>query len=266
MTTWNERWTENPHNDANNNREERIDKIITSIPKDVKKILDLGSGPGVIASRIPKNIEVTAIDDSETALSIIKQKYPNISTLKYSLGDKNILPYDDNSFDLIICSEVLEHLPNSVFKQTIKEINRVASSYVIISNPANDDTRSNVIRCNICGARYHTVEHVRFFTEAVYHKMISDFKVKKVFKTGKRYQDSAILVELALSFSKWTGNLSFNMQCRMCEGEIEKMHWSKSFGSIFFKFLNFLYRKFNEFFKINKPSNYVVLYQGLDLD
>ena len=37
MTTWNERWAENPHNDANNNREERIDKIITSIPKDVKK-------------------------------------------------------------------------------------------------------------------------------------------------------------------------------------------------------------------------------------
>lgn len=45
------------------------------------------------------------------------------------------LPFTDNSFDLILCSEVLEHLPFSKFKQALGELERVSKKYVVLSLP-----------------------------------------------------------------------------------------------------------------------------------
>lgn len=44
------------------------------------------------------------------------------------------LPYPDNSFDTVICSDVLEHL--GPHRQAIKELLRIAGKKVIISVPA----------------------------------------------------------------------------------------------------------------------------------
>lgn len=45
------------------------------------------------------------------------------------------LPFPDDSFDVVMCFQVLEHLPFSMFTECISELSRVASKSIILSLP-----------------------------------------------------------------------------------------------------------------------------------
>jgi ubiquinone/menaquinone biosynthesis C-methylase UbiE len=45
------------------------------------------------------------------------------------------LPFTSESFDVIACYEVLEHLPYSEFPKALKEIHRVSQKHVVLSLP-----------------------------------------------------------------------------------------------------------------------------------
>ncbi len=49
------------------------------------------------------------------------------------------IPFKDNSFDVVACFEVLEHIPYSDFSKALSEISRVSNSHVLLSLP--DATR-----------------------------------------------------------------------------------------------------------------------------
>lgn len=45
------------------------------------------------------------------------------------------LPFDDGSFDVVLCSEVLEHLPFDQFAVALKELRRVSRRFVVLGLP-----------------------------------------------------------------------------------------------------------------------------------
>jgi ubiquinone/menaquinone biosynthesis C-methylase UbiE len=51
------------------------------------------------------------------------------------IGSVTNLPFEDAQFDVVVCCEVLEHLPFTDFLPSLKEIRRVARHKVIISLP-----------------------------------------------------------------------------------------------------------------------------------
>ncbi len=53
----------------------------------------------------------------------------------YIQGDVRQLPFADNSFDIVICLEVLEHLEREDGEKLLKELERVAKRQVILSTP-----------------------------------------------------------------------------------------------------------------------------------
>ena len=57
------------------------------------------------------------------------------------------LPFKNNAFDVVLCCEVLEHLPFKNLKNSLMELNRVAVSKVIVSLP--DVTRYIGIKVNL---------------------------------------------------------------------------------------------------------------------
>jgi len=76
------------------------------------RILDVGCGNGIISMNLAaKGFNITGIDISKKAIHKASQlnNYPN---LKFKIADAEKLAIEQDQYDIIICSEVLEHLNN----------------------------------------------------------------------------------------------------------------------------------------------------------
>jgi len=96
-----------------------------------KKILEVGAGDGSILKLLAdQNFapEYVAVEISDSGVEHIKAR--NIKNLKsVQLFDGYHLPFEDNSFDLIILSHVLEHVEHE--RLLLRELKRVAHHCVI---------------------------------------------------------------------------------------------------------------------------------------
>jgi glycosyltransferase involved in cell wall biosynthesis/SAM-dependent methyltransferase len=131
---------------------ERIELVKSIIPNDVKTLLDAGCGNGAISNYLDA-YEVTGVDRSKEALKYFK--YRKV------LGSLDDLPFEDNSFDIVICSDVLEHLPDGVFEDTINELKRVSSKYILIISPNREDLEANQCKCKKCDTVFHMNWHIK---------------------------------------------------------------------------------------------------------
>lgn len=89
-----------------------------------QKILDLGTGTGVLAREFAKNsCDVSAVDISKEqiamASSLAKDDGVNIN---FKVSDANTLPFEDNSFDVVTANQCFLYFDK---KKVIPEIKRV---------------------------------------------------------------------------------------------------------------------------------------------
>lgn len=100
------------------------------------RCLDAGSGIGNNLPILLKFFQnITACDVSEQALNYARNKINNLS-IKFTKADLNHIPFPDDYFDVIICTEVLEHTNN--FDKIMNELMRVLkkdNGYLIVSTP-----------------------------------------------------------------------------------------------------------------------------------
>jgi len=83
------------------------------------KVLEVGAGDGYCVHVLKKRgFEVTATEISK--IRIQRMKDDGIDAIE---ADLNHLPFDDETFDTVICGEVLEHIPSMA--QGLKELERV---------------------------------------------------------------------------------------------------------------------------------------------
>jgi ubiquinone/menaquinone biosynthesis C-methylase UbiE len=89
--------------------------------------LDVGCGTGVLCIYVAINgAEVIGLDISSANLVKAKDmaRHKNLQNCSFILGDAERLPFKENSFDKIVCSEVLEHFVKQ--NTALREISRVA--------------------------------------------------------------------------------------------------------------------------------------------
>ena len=104
-------------------REERAKYIFEKFQRYFgKKVLDVGCDKAVLETLLT-DIEYTGIDTSGT---------PDICL---DLEKIDRLPFDDSSFDCVICADVLEHLDN--LHLIFSELLRVTQRHLIIAWPNN---------------------------------------------------------------------------------------------------------------------------------
>lgn len=99
------------------------------------QVLDAGCGEGVLSCLIAQQgIDVVGMDLSapniEAAGRLASQW--NVKP-KFLQGDAENLPFSDNSFDVVISSHVLEHLPD--LHQGLRELYRVTRNVALIAMP-----------------------------------------------------------------------------------------------------------------------------------
>ncbi len=157
---------------------EKVGIIREMIPADVETILDVGCGDGSLTNHLGTPYRTTGLDTSEVGLRHLR---PPIIAVQASVAD---LPFADASYDLVLSSELLEHLDGPTFERAVKEIARVAKRYVLISVPNNENLRKRITRCPECRHEYHLYCHHRSFSESSLPGYFHDFHPMETRKCG----------------------------------------------------------------------------------
>jgi 2-polyprenyl-3-methyl-5-hydroxy-6-metoxy-1,4-benzoquinol methylase len=113
--------------------------LINHINKNLKEgsILDAGFGNGSLSLRLSKgNYNIIGIDLSQEFIDYASEKIQS-PKIKLKKGDITNLDFKNNTFDGIVCSEVLEHIEEE--EEAIKEFYRTLKEdgKLFISVPAN---------------------------------------------------------------------------------------------------------------------------------
>lgn len=148
-------------------------------------ILDLGCGRGLLNKFLDTNMTYIGIDFIEDFF--INNNWLGSHSAYKIIASVHALPLRDNSIPMIVCSEVLEHLPYDLPKQCLFEIFRILKKHgsVIISVP-NFSHLSNrlyfLLRGHIRGL--DNVQHVQYFTAESLKKLLTKIGFTKIKRHG----------------------------------------------------------------------------------
>ncbi len=99
-----------------------------------QSILDVGCGKGEPIAFINRNKKycVVGVDIFKPSLSLCRKLGYHDNLI---LADVRNLPFEPNSFDVVICMEVLEHLSQIQGEGLLRSLESIARRQVIISSP-----------------------------------------------------------------------------------------------------------------------------------
>lgn len=152
QSLWTRRLGEDPH------YRQKLERFKSLLPPRPCSLLDVGCGDGTITNELSAHWDCTAVDRSREALRRVRTKR--------AAADVTALPFLDKSFDVVLCSEVLEHLPDDVMTTTLCELQRVARSQIILSVPYREDLLLRTAKCPECGTVAHVYDHEQSFDKA----------------------------------------------------------------------------------------------------
>lgn len=124
-------------------RLETLRRFAAARPND--RILEVGVGGGHVLAKFPDH-KRTGIDLSPTMLGRARRRLGNDVELLQGSADQ--LPFEDNTFDVVLCTEVLEHVvdPNRVVRELMRVAKPGARVVVSIPNEAIIDRAKRMIR------------------------------------------------------------------------------------------------------------------------
>jgi 2-polyprenyl-3-methyl-5-hydroxy-6-metoxy-1,4-benzoquinol methylase len=104
-----------------NRRIQIIRELIEKDPQTTKSVLEVGCGDGfVLAALSNLNVSLTGVEISEKRVLRAKKAAPAANII---LGDARSLDLEAHSFDICICTEVLEHIPDP--SRAVNELKRL---------------------------------------------------------------------------------------------------------------------------------------------
>lgn len=109
----------------------RYQQVVSLIPKSRRRVLDIGCGDGALLSLI-KNAALYGIDLDQASLDYAAAKVK----AKFIQGSAEKLPFESNFFDVVLATEIIEHLDQP--EKLIQEAKRVLkpSGCLILTTPA----------------------------------------------------------------------------------------------------------------------------------
>lgn len=130
------------------------------------RALNIGVGNGALERMaVHKGVDIWCLDPNNRAIEAIQQRLPLGD--KAQIGFSQAIPFPDEHFDVVIMSEVLEHLDEVVLEATLREVKRVLrpGGRFIGTVPARENLESSIVVCPHCGNRFHRWGHKRSFSE-----------------------------------------------------------------------------------------------------
>jgi len=177
-----------------NSQEERIQHSMFIIKKHVKKpsnILEIGAYPYIMTQEIIKtfgqNATITTIDKNNTPSKINTVEHHNIDITKHRI------PLHNNTQNVIICNEVIEHLND--MNILVSEIERVLApnGIVLLTTPNlyKLETIYNFIIGN--GLPFMRLEDTRKYSYRNYNGHVREYSQKELKTIFKLYVKEHVL-------------------------------------------------------------------------
>ncbi|MCF8070732.1 MAG: class I SAM-dependent methyltransferase [Desulfobacterales bacterium] len=163
----------NTNNPISNYLVSKFYQKISQLTKEINftSLVDVGCGEGVLLKYLSRDISkklCCAIDYdlNETKDAIMNLHFCNV--MRASIYE---MPFDNNSFDLVICTEVLEHLENP--DKAIEEIYRICNQYVLLSVPREPIWRlSNLARFSYLSDFGNTPGHINHWSGREFRRFV----------------------------------------------------------------------------------------------
>lgn len=166
---------------ASPREQRRAADLLALMPPAGASALDVGARDGhlsrLMAERYPR---VVALDLTQPSI-----EHPRIECRQ---GDATKLPFDDASFDCVLCAEVLEHIPPASLALACRELTRVARHVVVIGVPYKQDLRSGRTRCGRCGGVNPPWGHVNAFDERRFGELFEPLAAARISYVGSTRQ------------------------------------------------------------------------------
>lgn len=120
-------------------------------------LLDVGCGLGYLSQALGGGLRCIGLDYDAASL----RHGPGAET-KRTRGDAARLPFKDDTFDVVLCSELLEHLPDGMDDLAFAEMARVLKpgGRILVTVPALEGLRAHTALRNLghddpAGGEYH---------------------------------------------------------------------------------------------------------------
>ena len=100
------------------------------------QILDLGCGQGHITEMIRQAIEGAELTGLDYSISAIKYAHVHFPKIDFAVGDAYDSPYSCGFFDVVVCNNLWEHVPDPLFLLSRIKRNIKPGGYLIVSTPS----------------------------------------------------------------------------------------------------------------------------------
>lgn len=149
--------------------------------------LNIGVGNGFLEDYVmEEGWRIRSLDPCEAPIKRLREK-----GLEAEVGCIEALPYEDSTFDVVFCSEILEHLSSEQLGAGLKEVSRVLKSggYLLGTVPYQENLNDNIVVCPGCGQIFHRWGHQQQFDQE---------RLSSLFPEGLK-----VLVVRAKLFIRW---------------------------------------------------------------
>lgn len=179
---------QNEGSSAFNNSRGRLHFLAQEIAKntiDKPRVLNIGVGNGLFEKiAISLGFDIYSLDPDERAIARLVEDLSLNNKAK--VGYAQQIPFEDEFFDFVVVSEVLEHLSDQIFQKSLLEFHRILKKQGILLGtvPAREKLEEQIIICPKCGEKFHRWGHLQSFDKDRLTKLLGQkFQIQKISET-----------------------------------------------------------------------------------
>ncbi|MGA2325727.1 MAG: class I SAM-dependent methyltransferase [Bryobacteraceae bacterium] len=190
----------------------RLQALMRLAP-DAESVLEIGARDGRVTRLLSERYSsVLALDLQRPAF-----EFPHVTT---AAGDVRSLQFLDRSFDLVLCTEVLEHVPE--LESATRELCRVARRHILVGVPHRQDLRHDRTTCAACGHRNPPYGHVHAFDEQRLFRLFPGWLPSTITHVGEVQDRTSGLAAwlMDLAGNPW-GAYGAGERCLACGSELQ---------------------------------------------